>query len=45
VKDSASGIGLNNVRRRLNLLYPQKHTLDIDSVNGIFTIYLQIDLA
>jgi LytS/YehU family sensor histidine kinase len=45
VKDSASGIGLNNVRRRLNLLYPQKHTLDIDSANGIFTIYLQIDLA
>jgi sensor histidine kinase YesM len=45
VKDSASGIGLNNVRRRLNLLYPQKHTLNIDSANGIFNVYLQIDLA
>lgn len=45
VKDSASGIGLNNVRRRLNLLYPHKHTLDIHSANGIFNVYLQIDLA
>lgn len=45
VKDGASGIGLNNVRRRLNLLYPQKHTLDIHSANGIFNVYLQIDLA
>ena len=45
VKDSASGIGLNNVRRRLNLLYPGKHTLNIQPANGIFRIYLQIDLA
>lgn len=45
VKDSASGIGLNNVRRRLNLLYPHKHTLDIHAANGIFNVYLQIDLA
>ncbi len=45
VKDSASGIGLPNVNRRLNLLYPSRHRLDIRSVNGTFDVDLQISLA
>jgi two-component system LytT family sensor kinase len=45
VKDSASGIGLVNVNRRLNLLYPGKHTLQINPANGNFTVDLQILLA
>lgn len=40
-----SGIGLNNVRRRLNLLYPHKHRLTIDSDAHTFKIGLTIDLA
>lgn len=45
VKDAASGIGLANVRRRLNLLYPDRHQLRIQSANGIFDAHLQISLS
>jgi len=37
------GIGLRNVRRRLELLYPDNHTLDIKDEENKFTIYLDID--
>ena len=45
IKDKASGIGLTNVGRRLNLLYKNKHQLLINKDNGFFTITLQINLA
>ncbi|HEY5461708.1 MAG TPA: histidine kinase [Hanamia sp.] len=45
VKDKASGIGLANVRRRLDLLHPGKYKLDITTDNGLFTVSLQINLA
>ncbi len=34
------GIGLQNVRKRLELLYGQNHTFEIDKNNGIFTVNL-----
>ncbi len=43
-KDKTSGIGLVNVRRRLSLLYPGKHSLVINQSDGIFYVLLQIDL-
>jgi len=43
-KDKNSGIGLNNVKRRLNLLYGQNHALLIDKKDGWFTVSLQINL-
>lgn len=43
-KDKTSGIGLTNVRRRLALLYPEKHTLEITQSDGIFYVSLQLDL-
>jgi sensor histidine kinase YesM len=43
-KDKSSGIGLNNVRRRLNLLYGKNHALLINKKNGWFTVSLQINL-
>ena len=42
VKDSASGIGLNNVKRRLELLYPDNHQLTIKEENDFYVIKLVI---
>lgn len=38
----SKGIGLNNIRRRLELLYPGRHTLDITDENEIFNVKLVI---
>ncbi len=43
-KDSASGIGLDAVRRRLNLLYPDRHKLFIRRKNDLFCVSLTIQL-
>lgn len=40
--DHRKGIGLENTRRRLELLYPQRHTLEVGSDKGIFCIHLMI---
>ncbi len=45
IKDRANGIGLANVRRRLELLYSDKHTLQISKNNGTFAVSLQIQLT
>lgn len=39
-----SGIGLNNVKGRLNLLYPNGHRLDIDKRDGEYTVKLHLTL-
>ena len=43
-KDDASGIGLDNVKKRLILLYPNKHKLIIEIKDNIYTTNLQIKL-
>lgn len=44
VKDKTSGIGLANVKRRLNLLYGNKQNLLISRKDNWFTISLQLNL-
>lgn len=43
-KDKTSGIGLTNVKRRLNLLYGDQHTLRIKKHQDWFTVSLTLNL-
>jgi two-component system, LytTR family, sensor kinase len=43
-KDKGHGIGLETVRKRLELIYPDKHKLNIDSRNQIFKVNLELEL-
>ena len=44
LKDKTSGIGLANVKRRLNLLYGNKHNLLITQKDNWFNVSLQLNL-
>jgi two-component system, LytTR family, sensor kinase len=41
-KDISSGIGLKNVKRRLELLYPNAHHLEIKNTEGWFNVNLNL---
>ena len=41
-QSTQNGIGLDNLKRRLHLLYPKKHTLVIEQINHIYTADLKI---
>ncbi len=43
-KDQAGGIGLSNVRRQLELLYPGRHDLNIEPGPEVFSIRLKLDV-
>ncbi|CAH1001873.1 hypothetical protein LEM8419_02781 [Neolewinella maritima] len=44
-EDGAGGIGLHNLRRRLDLLFPGRFLLDIEEGGGQFTVSLQLPHA
>ena len=44
IKDKTSGIGLTNVKRRLNLLYGNKQRLLVTQKDNLFSISLQLNL-
>jgi sensor histidine kinase YesM len=41
----SSGIGLTNVKKRLNLIYPNNHSLDINTENSTYVVNLKLDLS
>lgn len=41
-KDKVSGIGMSNVKRRLELLYEKKHNLTIDKTSDWYIVTLQL---
>ena len=45
--EEGSGIGLNNTKRRLDLLYPSKHTLIINesTTENIYLVHLTLNLS
>ncbi len=44
VNKNKNGIGLGNVQKRLELLYLNKHQLNINSTDSTFSVYLKIEL-
>lgn len=42
LKDAAGGIGLDNVKRRLQLLYPGRHVMTIENGTEHFTVNLEL---
>lgn len=44
ISNESKGVGLKNVRERLNLLYPGKHELNIEKSNSVFKVLLKIEL-
>jgi len=44
-KKKSGGIGLVNVKRRLNLVYPEKHDLEIENKDDQFRESLDLDLS
>jgi len=43
--DEMGGVGLSNAKRRLELIYPQKHTLHIHKDLAFYTTILNLDLT
>ncbi|WP_281615735.1 histidine kinase [Flammeovirga sp. SubArs3] len=43
-KSTHSGIGLENVKKRLHLLYPNQHELSIESIDNLFKVTLTLNL-
>lgn len=43
-KETLGGVGLDNVRRRLALIYPQKHTLTVEDCKERYSVDLMIKL-
>ena len=44
VSENGSGIGIHNVKKRLELLYPGKHELTITDEEDVFIVNLKIEL-
>lgn len=42
--DSAGGVGLVNSKKRLEMIYPKTHSLNVNKQNGIFCVVLKIKL-
>lgn len=45
IKDGVGGIGLENVMKRLTILYPEKHKLNISETDTSFKVNLHLTLA
>lgn len=45
VQTSQNGIGIGNVKKRLALLYPQKHELRFNDEGNFYVVSLSVDLA
>ena len=44
ITDASSGFGLDNLKKRLSILYPDKHTIETKEENGFFISLLNLKL-
>jgi sensor histidine kinase YesM len=44
LKDSASGFGLDNLKKRLAILYPNTHTMETKVEKGYFISLLKLQI-
>ena len=44
-KEMASGIGLKNVQRRLELLYKDAYSLEVEDEPEVYAVHLELDLS
>jgi sensor histidine kinase YesM len=44
IKDASSGFGLDNLKKRLSVLYPDTHTIEVKEENGVFISLLNLKL-
>jgi len=42
-KDAMGGVGLDNIRRRLEILYPGQYKMDINDGDGLFSLRLSLN--
>ena len=42
IKESESGLGNELIRKRLELIYPERHTLKVTNQNDLYSVYLTI---
>ena len=42
-ESSSKGIGLENIKKRLDLLYKDHYALDITNTEDVFSVHLKID--
>lgn len=45
IEKEIGGIGINNVEKRLNLLYPERHSFKYNESDGVFNLEMQIQLS
>ena len=45
IKKEKGGVGLENIKDRLRLLFPKRHELKIEQDKGMFSVNLKIDLG
>lgn len=43
-KKKGAGIGISNIKRRLELLYPDAHTFEIQNRNNVFLVHVELKL-
>ena len=43
--NNRKGVGLENTKRRLDLLYPNLYVLNVNEENGVYSVFLEINLS